>query len=55
MVRAILTNDVLYALDKVRPTTVEWMETAKRFVTYANQAGIYDEVGNYMDKDAAGG
>ncbi len=55
VVRAILTNDVLYALDKVRPTTVEWMETAKRFVTYANQAGIYDEVGNYMDKDAAGG
>jgi transitional endoplasmic reticulum ATPase len=54
VVRAIQTSDVLYALDKVRSTTVEWMETAKRFVTYANQAGIYDEVARYMDKDAAG-
>jgi len=53
-VRAVQTTDVLYALDKCRPTTVEWMETAKRFVTYANQAGIYDEVARYLDKDGSG-
>lgn len=50
-VRPIQTTDVLAALEKVRPTTVEWMETARRYVAYANQAGIYDEVSRYLDQE----
>lgn len=53
-VRPITSSDVLASLDRVKPTTMEWIETARRFVTYANQAGIYDEVARYLDKEAAG-
>lgn len=53
-IRPITNSDVLASLDRVRPTTMEWMETAKRFVTYANQAGVYDEVARYLDKEVAG-
>lgn len=52
-VRPITNSDVLASLDKVRPTTMEWLETARRFVTYANQAGVYDEVARYLDKEQA--
>lgn len=52
--RSIQTPDVLAALEKVRPTTVEWMETARRYVTYANQAGVYDEVSRYLDTEGKG-
>lgn len=53
-IRPITSSDVLASLDKVRPTTMEWMETARRFVTYGNQAGVYDEVARYLDQEAAG-
>jgi SpoVK/Ycf46/Vps4 family AAA+-type ATPase len=52
-VRPITNSDVLASLDKVRPTTMEWLEMARRFVTYANQAGVYDEVARYLDKEQA--
>ena len=53
-VRPITSSEVLASLDRVKPTTMEWIETARRFVTYANQAGVYDEVARYLDKEAAG-
>jgi AAA+ superfamily predicted ATPase len=49
-VRAITQSDVIASLDKVRPTTVEWLDTARRYVTYANQAGLYDDVAKYIEK-----
>lgn len=49
-VRAITQSDVLASLDKVRPTTVEWLDVARRYVTYANQAGLYDDVKAYLEK-----
>ena len=42
--RAITASDVLASLDRVKPTTVEWLDVARRYVTYANQAGLYDDV-----------
>ena len=48
--RAITSSDVLASLDKVRPTTVEWLDTARRYVAYANQAGLYDDVQKYLEK-----
>ncbi|MFN7146758.1 MAG: ATP-binding protein, partial [Myxococcota bacterium] len=49
-VRAITQSDVIASLDKVRPTTVEWLDVARRYVTYANQAGLYDDVKAYLEK-----
>ncbi len=47
-VRPITQSDLLASLDKVKPTTTEWIETARRYVSYANQAGLYDDVGAYL-------
>ena len=47
-IRPITTTDLVAALERVRPTTVEWLETARRYVTYANQAGLYDDVARYL-------
>ena len=46
--RPVTNTDLLAALERVRPTTVEWLETARRYVTYANQAGLYDDVSRYL-------
>ncbi len=46
--RPITQSDLLASLDKVKPTTIEWIETARRYVSYANQAGLYDDVGAYL-------
>jgi AAA+ superfamily predicted ATPase len=53
-VRNVTQSDVLASLDKVRPTTVEWLDVARRYVTYANQAGLYDDVQKYLDREKAG-
>ncbi len=46
--RPVTGSDVLAVLDRVRPTTAEWLATAKRYVAYANQAGLYDDVAAYL-------
>lgn len=46
-----LTNaDFQDALKNLRPTTDEWLATAKNYATYANQTGLYDAVAEYLDK-----
>ena len=45
-----LSEDPGFSLDRVRPTTVEWLDVARRYVTYANQAGLYDDVKTYLEK-----
>lgn len=49
--RPISQSDLLAVLDKVKPTTLEWLETARRYVTYANQAGLYDDVKTYLERE----
>ena len=46
--RPISQSDLLASLDRVKPTTAEWLESARRYVNYANQAGLYDDVGAYL-------
>ncbi|MSQ00375.1 MAG: AAA family ATPase [Myxococcales bacterium] len=46
--RPITQSDLMASLDRVKPTTTEWIETARRYVSYANQAGVYDDVGAYL-------
>jgi transitional endoplasmic reticulum ATPase len=49
--RPIRMDDVLATLTTLRPTTSEWLATAKRYVTYANDAGQYDDVATWLKGD----
>jgi transitional endoplasmic reticulum ATPase len=43
------TGDLLAALKGTRPTTAEWMHTARSYALHANQAGTYDDVLAYLE------
>jgi SpoVK/Ycf46/Vps4 family AAA+-type ATPase len=45
----ITTKDLIAALKQVRPTTREWFATAKNYVLYSNEGGLYDDVRAYLD------
>jgi SpoVK/Ycf46/Vps4 family AAA+-type ATPase len=40
------------ALGEARPTTGEWLTTARNYARYANQGGLYDDVLQFLDKHA---
>ena len=42
------TGDFLSAAKKHRPTTKEWFQTAKNYALFANEAGLYDDILNYL-------
>ncbi len=41
-------KDLINALNKVRPTTKEWFQTAKNYALYANESGLYDDILKYL-------
>lgn len=50
-IRKIQTDDLLQALKKVKPSTLEWLATARNYATYSNESGIYDEILEYLKKN----
>lgn len=42
------------ALEEVRPTTLEWLTTARNYARYANEAGQYDEVLEFIRQHGDG-
>ncbi len=46
--RPLTTKDLAAAAGQVRPTTGEWFATARNYVLYANQEGLYDDVRGYL-------
>jgi SpoVK/Ycf46/Vps4 family AAA+-type ATPase len=40
------------AMKEVRPTTGEWLTTARNYARYANEGGIYDDVLAFLEKHA---
>jgi SpoVK/Ycf46/Vps4 family AAA+-type ATPase len=38
------------ALRELKPTTTEWLTTARNYARYANEGGQYDEVLAFLDK-----
>ena len=46
--RAINAQDLRQAIKEVRPTTLEWLTTARNYARYANEAGHYDEVLDFL-------
>jgi transitional endoplasmic reticulum ATPase len=44
------TGLLLEALRKRRPSTLDWLSTARNYATYSNEGGLYDEVADYLKK-----
>lgn len=44
----IATRDLLEAVAKHKPSTQEWFNTARNYALYANQAGLYDDILDYL-------
>jgi transitional endoplasmic reticulum ATPase len=44
----LTTEDLLAAAAQAIPTTREWFATARNYVVYANQGGLYDSVRPYL-------
>jgi transitional endoplasmic reticulum ATPase len=47
-VRPVETRDLLDAAKETIPSTREWFATARNYVTYANESGLYDPVRPYL-------
>jgi len=48
--RPIMMDDLLEAIEKSTPTTLDWLRTIKNYVKYSNQSGLYNEVDKYLVK-----
>jgi AAA+ superfamily predicted ATPase len=48
IVEPLRTRDLLAAAKEVRPTIKDWLSTARNYVLYANQGGLYDDVRAYL-------
>lgn len=46
----IQLDDLSAALRTVKPTTLEWLTTARNYARYANEGGQYDEVLVFLDR-----
>ncbi len=44
----IRTSDLLKSAKKVKPSAKEWFATAKNHALFANQAGLYDDILEYL-------
>jgi SpoVK/Ycf46/Vps4 family AAA+-type ATPase len=47
--RPLTTRDLAAAAKKVKPSTRDWFASARNYATYANQAGLYDDVLAYLE------
>ena len=43
------TSDLGKAIKRHRATTKEWFSTAKNYALFANEAGLYDEILDYLN------
>ena len=53
-IRPIDTNLITEMMKEVRPTTMEWLGSAKNYARYANEGGLYDEVLTFLDRHGKG-
>lgn len=47
-IQALRTKDLLAAITKHKPSTSEWLATAKNYALFANNSGLYDDVLSYL-------
>jgi len=46
--KPIVMKDLLEALTQVNPSTGSWFATARNYVMFANEGGVFDELAAYM-------
>ncbi len=46
--KPLTTKDLMSAATEIRPSTREWFATARNYVLYANEGGVYDDVKKYL-------
>jgi len=51
--RPLKDSDLERALDRVIPSTLEWIATARRYVEFANDTGRYDDVRDFLQTGEA--
>ena len=44
----VTQKQLLASLKATRPTTLEWLEQAANYASYANQSGLYDDLSEYL-------
>jgi SpoVK/Ycf46/Vps4 family AAA+-type ATPase len=49
-IKPLTTNLLLRALKIQKPSTAEWLNTAKNYAIYSNEGGFYDDVAAYLRK-----
>lgn len=42
------TKDLVAAVKRIKPSTKEWFATAKNYALYSNEAGLYDDILEYL-------
>ncbi|EDP70282.1 cell division cycle protein 48-related protein [Flavobacteriales bacterium ALC-1] len=47
--KPLTTKDITKAISKMKPSTKEWFSSAKNYALYANDAGLYDDILNYLN------
>ena len=48
---SLLTQRMLTeTIAMMRPSTTEWLETARNYASYSNQSGFYDELAAYLER-----
>jgi len=48
--RGITTEDLLKAIENVKPSTIEWLRIMKNYITFANEDGRFDDVAKFISK-----
>lgn len=44
----VTQKDLMAGIKATRPTTLEWLEQATNYASYANQSGLYDDLSDYL-------
>jgi SpoVK/Ycf46/Vps4 family AAA+-type ATPase len=47
-IQQITTKDLLNAVKKHKPTTLEWLASARNYALYSNESGLYDDILKYL-------
>jgi len=47
----ITQKGLMAAVREMKPSTLEWLETAKNYASYANRAGQYDDLAKYFEQE----
>jgi hypothetical protein len=50
-VPAISRKHLDAALKEVKPTTLEWLASARNFAKYASEPGLYDDLLAFLDQN----